>query len=198
MDLEVISVPLCCINNICFVGYRQLDNESANRPVSKILESPTSATVDEQSHLLDDSGTPSALLDKKKVYVIHCEDSKPWVDGRLKEVLTAVNVKMVTIEDAVAGFTIANARCNLVNTADKVIAVISPSLQNKLSKEGQWSEFELAHATQKDPGFSKVWIIPVLYGNVNNQELPPSVSALVPLRYDDSNFKEKIKESIDS
>ena len=133
---------------------------------------------------------------KKKVYVIHCDDSKEWVDGRLKTVLTKLSVQMDTIDDAVVGSSIPNARYQLVAKADKVIVVISPSSRNKWSKENQWNEFELAYATQKDPGSTKITIIPILYGNVKSKDLPKTVSGLVSLRFDAKGFEEKIKESI--
>jgi len=139
---------------------------------------------------------PPAVTTPKKVYVIHCSDSKQWVDNTLKTVLTTLRVIMVTIDDAVVGSSISNARCELVNRADKVIVVISPSSRNKWSKENQWSEFELAHATQKDPGSSKITIIPVLYGNVQSKDLPAAVSSLISLRFNSKDFQEKLKESI--
>jgi len=139
---------------------------------------------------------PAVAASLKKVYVIHCDDSKQWVDGRLKTVLTALSVQMDTIDDAVVGSTISNARYQLVAKADKVILVISPSSRNRWSKENQWSEFELAYATQKDPGSTKITIIPILYGNVKSEDLPKTVSGLVSLRFDAKDFEEKIKESI--
>ncbi|XP_065918433.1 uncharacterized protein [Dysidea avara] len=142
------------------------------------------------------STCPPAPLYKKRVYVIHCTDSKQWVNSILKTVLTTINVLMVTIDDAMVGSSISNARYELVDKADKVIVVISPSSRNKWSKENQWSEFELAHARQKDPDSSKIKIIPVLYENVRSEDLPATVSSLVSLRFDATDFKEKVKESI--
>lgn len=139
---------------------------------------------------------PSARKDlacKKKLYLAHSEDSKQWVSDTLIPSLETVEVEVVTIRDAIPGKTKLSARTDFIKEACKIILVIS-----KQSKEDKTFLHDISKARHKDPDPTKITIIPILFGNVTHNDVPKSITDLIPIHHDDEEFQKKIKQSIDS
>ena len=133
----------------------------------------------------------------KVVYIIHYSDSKEWITRTLKPILNELPIQILTIEDAVAGQTIANARNELVDKADKLIVVFSSqSKENKKSLESKWLNYDLEHAKHKDPDPANIHFIPILYGDTKQEDLPKPLNNIIPLKADSKQLKDKLKESI--
>ena len=136
-------------------------------------------------------------LARKVVYIIHYSDSKEWITSQLKPILDDLGVEILTIEDAVVGQTIANARDELVNKADKVIVVFSrKSKEDKNALESKWLQYDLERVKHKNPDPNKISFIPILYEDTEQKDLPRPLDNMIALKADSENLKEKLKESI--
>ena len=134
---------------------------------------------------------------RKVVYITHYSDSKEWITSQLKPNLDELDVDILTIEDAVAGQTIANARDGLVNKADKIIVVFSEqSKDNKKSLESKWLNYDIDRAKHKNPDPNRISFIPILCKNTKQEDLPKPLDNVIALTADSKNLKEKLKESI--
>ena len=129
---------------------------------------------------------------RKVVYIIHYSDSKEWITSRLKPILDELDVGILTMDDAVAGQTIAIARDGLVNKADKIIVVFSEQCKDNK----KWLHYDLDRAKHKNPDPNRISFIPILCENTKPEDLPKPLDNVIPLKADSKNLKEKLKESI--
>ena len=132
------------------------------------------------------------LVDKKKVYLAHGEDSKQWVTDTLIPVLKALNFEVVTINDAISGKTYLSARDDFIKEACNMIVVIS----EQLVKDKTFLH-DISKAQHKDPDPTKFSIVPILFGNVTLSDVPTSIMDVIPISNANPEFVAKIKLSID-
>lgn len=134
---------------------------------------------------------------RKVVYITHYSNSKEWITSDLKPLLDELHVEILTMEDAVVGKTIANARNELVNKADKIIVVLSSqSKEDKKSLESKWVQYDVEQTKHKNPDPCEVSFIPILYGDTKPEDLPRPLNNMIPIKADSKNLKEKLEESI--
>ena len=177
---------------------RFVSNQAGLLPVC--LENVVSDTVNSPSDKvpLKDTTDKHALVQARKVvYITHYSDSKEWITSKLKPILDELDVEILTIEDAVVGQTIATARDELVNKADKIIVVFScQSKEDKKSLESKWLQYDLERAKHKNPDPNKICFIPILYEDTEREDLPRPLDNMIPIKANSKNLKEKLKESI--
>ena len=139
--------------------------------------------------------TCKALAYRKTVYITHSNDSEQWVVNTLIPFLRELkfNVEVVRISDAIPGKPKLSARLDFINEASKTILVIS----KQSIKDGCFL-FDTNKALYKDPGSTKMMIIPILYENVAYSDIPEQIVHLTSISYNDPKFATKITKSIDS
>ena len=175
-------LPVCFENGV---------GDTANNPSDKGPLKDTTTTTSKQASVRYNQKTQA----RKVVYITHYNDSKEWIISKLKPLLDELDVEILTIEDAVVGQTIANARDELVNKADKIIVVFSwQSKENIL--ESKWFQYDLEQAKHKDPHPDKISFIPILYEDTKQEDLPRPLNHMIPIKADSKNLKEKLKQSI--
>lgn len=161
---------------------------------------PTGHTSGTQRKQISSQGTRSneGINQKKRcVHVIHREDSKQWVMDKLKPVLTELNIDMSTPDNDIPGKTIERAVIDSVKNAHNIIVVFSKlAIDDKHSKEHKWFMKALSRATHKDPDPLNITVIPVLHEDITHDNLPEGVGDLIPIKFDDPQFKSKIQRSI--
>ena len=156
---------------------------------------PLQVTDDDANGAMVPSATTCKDLTccKKKLYLAHGEDSKPWVTETLIPVIQAFNIKVVTICDAIPGKTYLSARADFIKEACKIIVVVSEQ-----SVKDKTFLHDISKAQHKNPDPTKILIIPILFRNVTLDDVPTSIRDLIPISYDSPDFVAKIKLSIDS
>ena len=124
------------------------------------------------------------------VYVSYCDSQVDWVRETLLPLLHSFQPITVTDHEdhMIAGSVISEERLRLLQSADKVVAVVSPDYQ--LS---EWCCYELQHVIQQSPAGAGN-LIPILCGGC--QELPSTIATLHSLSLDDPNWQHKLRVAI--
>ena len=150
---------------------------------------PLQATDDDETRPIPSTFKALAYHCKKTVYITNGDDSEQWVVDTLMPILTKLNVKVVRIsDDAIPGREHYSARIDLIKEASKAIVVISKQLDKVL--------FDISRVLYKDSDPAKMMIIPILYGNVTDSDMPEQIKHLISIRNNDPNFAAKISKSI--
>ena len=182
VSIQAGPLPMCFENGV---------SDTANNPSDK---GPLKDTTTSKQALVPCNQKKKA---SKVVYITHCSDSKEWITSKLRPLLDELDVEILTIENAVVGQTIANARDELVNKADKIIVVFSWQFkEDKELPESKWLHYDLEQAKHKNPDLQKISFIPILYKDTKPEDLPRPLDNMIPIKADSSNLKEKLEESI--
>ena len=132
---------------------------------------------------------------RKVVYISHCSDSKEWITLTLKPILDELNVDILTMEDAAVGQNMLTARAELIRKADTTMVIFS--LQStQSSMESKWLYYDLDLALHGNPDPSNISFIPILFGDIKQEDLHRSLDHIIVLKADSSFLKEKLKQSI--
>lgn len=148
---------------------------------------------DANGAMVPSATTCKDLTCKKKLYLAHGEDSKPWVTETLIPIIETFNIEVVTICDAIPGKTYLSARADFIKEACKIIVVVSEQ-----SVKDKTFLHDISKAQHKNPDPTKILIIPILFRNVTLDDVPTSIRDLIPISYNSPDFVAKIKLSIDS
>ena len=131
----------------------------------------------------------------KVVYISHCSDSREWITFTLKPILDELNVDILTMEDVAVGQNMLAAPAELIRKADKIIVIFSLQ-SSQSSMESKWLCYDLDQAEHRNPDPSYIGFIPILFGDIKQEDLPRSLHHVIVLKADSTFLKEKLKQSI--
>ena len=122
------------------------------------------------------------------VYVSYSNSQADWVQGTLLPLLHSYQPIRVTDHEAhmIPGGVVSEERLRLLQSADKVVAVIA--LDYQLT---EWCNYELQHVLQQSSTGGAGLLIPILCGGC--RELPSTISTLHPLSLEDPNWTHKLR-----
>ena len=122
------------------------------------------------------------------VYVSYSNSQADWVQGTLLPLLHSFQPIRVTDHEAhmIPGGVVSEERLRLLQSADKVLAIIAPDYQLT-----EWCNYELQHVLQQSSTGGAGLLIPILCGGC--RELPSTISTLHPLSLEDPNWTHKLR-----
>ena len=125
------------------------------------------------------------------VYVSYSGSQADWVQETLLPLLHSFQPIRVTEHEGhmIAGGVVSEERLRLLQSADKVVAVIAPDYQLT-----EWCNYELQHVLQQSSTAGAGLLIPILCGGC--RELPSTISTIHPLSLEDPNWTHKLKIAI--
>lgn len=126
-----------------------------------------------------------------EIYVTFHDDNRQWVFNTLGPLLKTLNVKMVTIDDAIPGKYRLAARSDLIKGANKTIIVIS-----KQSIKDKYFLSDINKVLHEDPYSESIILIPILYGDVTDNDIPEIIKDRISIRHNDPNFTARLTKSI--
>ena len=125
------------------------------------------------------------------VYVSYSNSQADWVQDTLLPLLHSFQPIRVTDHEGhmIPGGVVSEERLRLLQSADKVVAVIAPDYQMT-----EWCNYELQHVLQQSSMRGAGLIIPILCGGC--RDLPSTISTLHPLSLDDPQWTHKLRIAI--
>ena len=141
----------------------------------------------------------TSQVEKKCVYVVHREDSKEWVEKKLKPIFAELCIDMLTPDDFIPGQTKGQARIDSVKKAQKIMIVFSKqAIEDKCSDDQKWFKHDISRASHKNPDPSNSTVIPVLHGDISCDDLPEILKDKITVKSNDPQLKSKIQQSFDN